>query len=295
MIDDSLLDQLADYTAGLLDPADAARLTRRLAADPELAALAVDVAAALDRVGDELAAVPVEPMPAPVAARLDALFPATRGGVPGGDGSHVANARPGGTRAEVSRPAGTRPDSGPAGSAGPQGRPGRRGARRGWLRGLAVGGGVVAAAALVVGGIAALGGGAMNGTTSKDSSGLGVAAPASGQSLAIQHSNANYTAATLPYTGFALGSGAAGQQAPEAQDAERLSRLEDPAALVGCLTAVTGAHPGTVTLVQYARFEGSPALIVVLTTANGTRTVVAGPDCGLPGSGDDEVFVTPER
>ncbi|HWB35470.1 MAG TPA: hypothetical protein VHA75_05525, partial [Rugosimonospora sp.] len=111
-------------------------------------------------------------------------------------------------------------------------------------------------------------------------------------SLVIRHTNSDYTIDTLP-TG-PNGVGQAGAQG-NARDLEGLARLNDPAALDTCLAAVVAAHPGTVEIVEYARFEGSPALIVLVADAAGTRTVVAGPDCGLPGRGDDEVYVTPAR
>jgi hypothetical protein len=70
-----------------------------------------------------------------------------------------------------------------------------------------------------------------------------------------------------------------------------LRRLTAPAALSDCLAAIGAEHPRPATaieLVDYAAFEGAPALTVVFTDATGERRVwVAGPDCGLPGAGAD--------
>jgi hypothetical protein len=94
------------------------------------------------------------------------------------------------------------------------------------------------------------------------------------------------------------GSGAA-SAAAEAQAPAKvpgLSRLAAPAARAACLTAITKEYGGQVTLVDYAAFEGQPALIVVVDgsrTAVGKRLViVVGPDCGLGGAIADERYRT---
>jgi hypothetical protein len=70
-----------------------------------------------------------------------------------------------------------------------------------------------------------------------------------------------------------------------------LGRLADRAALDACLGAVSAAHgagPITVDRLEYASFETEPALVVGLVDAAGERwVVVAGPECGVPGSGAD--------
>ena len=43
------------------------------------------------------------------------------------------------------------------------------------------------------------------------------------------------------------------------------------------------AHGGTASAVDYARFQGRPALIVILATGDRHRIVVAGPACGING------------
>lgn len=70
-----------------------------------------------------------------------------------------------------------------------------------------------------------------------------------------------------------------------------LLRLADRSALSACLATVTGEHGRgqvTVEVVDYASFEGRPALVIVFSDATGARWAwVSGPDCGLPGSAAD--------
>jgi hypothetical protein len=75
-----------------------------------------------------------------------------------------------------------------------------------------------------------------------------------------------------------------------------LGRLTGRDALAGCLTAVSaehGAGPLTVDLIDYARFQGEPALVVRFLDASGARWAwVSGPECGVPGSGADTRYRT---
>lgn len=73
-----------------------------------------------------------------------------------------------------------------------------------------------------------------------------------------------------------------------------LRRLLDPVARAACLNAVVGEYGGQVALVDYARFEGKPAVVVIV---DGTRlgagkrlVIVVGPDCGLGGAIADELY-----
>jgi hypothetical protein len=299
MTSDNLLDELADYAAGLLEPAAARDLTRRLAADPQLAALASAMGAAQDRVGGELRDLAGEPMPPAVADRLSAALAAA--GAPESDPTPAAErpaSGPGRTQAAAGPHRRAQPDRTGRPPGRPDGRAGgsRPAGRSRWVRLLAAAGGVAAAAVLVIGGFAALGDGTTSGSGTSMNAGKGSAAPQFAGAPVIRHSNTDYTAATLP-TGpdtYPAADTAGGMAAQEGTG--DLARLGAPEAVTTCLAAVTAAHPGTVTVVEYARYERRPALIVVVqSTAGGTRTVVVGPDCGLPGSGDDEVYVTPAR
>ncbi|MEH0969916.1 hypothetical protein V6U77_02080 [Micromonospora sp. CPCC 205546] len=75
-----------------------------------------------------------------------------------------------------------------------------------------------------------------------------------------------------------------------------LERLTDPAALGACIGEVEAEHgrgPLVVEVVDYARFQGSPALIVRFTDATKAHWAWAtGPECGVPGSGSDSRYRT---
>lgn len=75
-----------------------------------------------------------------------------------------------------------------------------------------------------------------------------------------------------------------------------LSRLADRAALSACLDAVAAEHARglvAVDLVDYASFEGSPALILAFTDGGGGRWGwVVGPNCGRAESGADTRYRT---
>lgn len=73
-------------------------------------------------------------------------------------------------------------------------------------------------------------------------------------------------------------------------------RLADSAALDTCLAEIGVEHDAgrlAVELVDYARFERQPALVVRFTDATGARWAwVSGPECGVPGSGADTRYRT---
>ncbi|MEV4640231.1 hypothetical protein AB0J80_23080 [Actinoplanes sp. NPDC049548] len=71
-----------------------------------------------------------------------------------------------------------------------------------------------------------------------------------------------------------------------------LDRLKVQEALLACLDAISAANdagPVTAQSVDYARYEGSPAVIVQFTAGNGTWVWAAGADCGARGSGADKL------
>lgn len=66
-----------------------------------------------------------------------------------------------------------------------------------------------------------------------------------------------------------------------------LDRLALGDALQACLDAIArqnAAGPIIAPVVDYARFDGNPALIVRFTAQNGSWVWATGPDCGLAGS-----------
>jgi len=85
--------------------------------------------------------------------------------------------------------------------------------------------------------------------------------------------------------------GDSGLKAAPLRPPSELSRLTAADALRDCLASVTARYPGDVTLVDYARFEGDPALVIQITQPRDVRrVVVAGPDCGAAGT--DEKYAT---
>ena len=87
----------------------------------------------------------------------------------------------------------------------------------------------------------------------------------------------------------APGSGSTGSndsaQAPTLTELSKppLTRLADPDALRACLAAIGQTHPGTPSLIDFAEFDGAPALVVVVQQPTGELAVVVGPACGLGG------------
>jgi anti-sigma factor RsiW len=290
------LDRLADYTAGVLDPDDAAEVERLIATDPAWATAHRSLAAATVAVQADLrgyARSRIEPMPADVAARIeDAIGAAPR------------------THRVVSLADARRRRRVPWGAMGT----------------------AAAAVVLVLGGVTL----ATNRQTNLDSGTGGTQAdspargaedsgggqapdlssplPASAPKPALSAGQPVLSASGQDYRADTLGQGwLASQPASPPQpprksfslddDALReaappdLKRLTAPSALAGCLNAVTAAHPGRVTAVDYAFFEGDPALIVAVAPATGagsTTAVAVGPDCGITGADEQATrLITP--
>lgn len=60
-----------------------------------------------------------------------------------------------------------------------------------------------------------------------------------------------------------------------------LTRFRDQAVLASCLEAISRLLPGSVTVVDLARYQGNPAVMVVVAKADGGKWVgVAGSECG---------------
>lgn len=116
----------------------------------------------------------------------------------------------------------------------------------------------------------------------------------------VTTSGSDYTPATLPRVAAMAAPNDSPQ--PIASDTEltnvtpwaELKPLTDPAALAECLDEVTKEHahgPIQVELVDFAAFEGEPALVVFFTTSTGERWAwVAGANCGRRGA--DTRYVT---
>jgi hypothetical protein len=260
------LDRLADYIAGLLDGTpDAADIERLVRTDPEWARAHADLRTADALVATDLAALGAEPvrMPTEVAARLAETLDGAGGA---GDRTVV-----------VSLAA-------------------RRRRRKRW-----------AAVAAVAAGVAVLGlvGPPLLSRTTRDGAGeealtsarggAGIppaAAPAE-SGLIVRATGMDYrrdaawksTAEAPQYRADSDASVASGRASAVPAD---LLRLYDPTSRQDCLNAVTREYGGQPESVDYARFEGDPALIVILMDGRRApfRLVAVGPNCGLGGKPD---------
>ena len=266
------LDRLADYCAGLLEPAEEAEIDRLIATEPRWSRAHTALTSAQPLVDRALAGLPREPMPADVAARLDRVL--AREASAAGTGAVVVDL----------------------------------GRARMWRRAALATTAVAASVAVCFGGFALLGN---QGTSNSTSSSAGdkAAAPQAGsgfaESSAVRASGTNYTHDTLgrsladsgneaPRAAASLPGRSAGAMA--AQDATaappELARLTDPVQLRTCLDLIVAVEGGRVAGVDLARYQGAPAVVVVL-AAGRVTAVAARPDCGLPGAGPAIIDTAP--
>jgi hypothetical protein len=282
-------DLLARYVGGALDDSpDGADVAELVANDPAWADAHDRLVVALEAVSADLAAYAAvdEPMPDDVAARLDAALadaPPALTVVPGGrsDGDRAAS------------PAGPRHQR-------------RRRKIPGWLAPVAAAAGVVAFAGFWLnsagGGFSADDSGG-NAATSSDAGGNAEQAPAAAGPIPRREATGRdyddqqvadgdraMLSSTAPQASAAPGTGKEPSgtfSAPDAAAPAQLARLIDPTALALCLEAIANEHGApiaTTTAVDYARYEGKPALMVFFVDAAGERWAwVAGPGCGAGG------------
>jgi hypothetical protein len=270
------LDLLADYVAGALEPSEQRAVAAAIARDPDWARAHEAVAAADQSMRAQLHAYArsrIEPMPGDVAARVDDAWRTLAASEPPRARTARIHVKPRRTR---------------------------------WA-GLAAA--AAAAVALVGGGVAlgqfsartnnastgAAGGNPHAPEAATDSRGGGannVGTP-KGSALTFGTSGLNYTADTLyllattqlsPATAVPVG----GQEVP-AYGSDSAKTLSAP--MNACLVALTNAHPGTIERVDSARFNGSPALVVLILEASAGTPAVArqlvvavGPQCGTNGA-----------
>ncbi|GHJ46682.1 hypothetical protein Cs7R123_40240 [Catellatospora sp. TT07R-123] len=275
------LDLLADWMDGALDGTpDEARVGDLVAHDPAWAEAAGLMRSAMPLVSADLAllAATPEPMPADLAARFDELLagpqfaPAPTPAPRSGTGERTLDRRP----ATAAR------------------------RRRRWA--VPVG---VAAAALALAGIT-LPLSQLGGAGSAADSGAEMPASAELSSALYRRlsSGTDYnrytvtddlrngmqtppmTTLSTPETKSTPGDASSWMSQNTPPELRQLA--ESQPALGGCLSAVSATLPGTVELVDFARFEGRPALVITMATTTGRWVVVAGPQCGVNGS--DELF-----
>lgn len=317
-------DLLADYVGGALaGTPDEDVVARLIVDDPAWAQAHDSLVADMQWVGQELAAWGAElPMPPEVTDRLTAALAAAAPLVPASPDRAAGRAEPTtdppapkfGLPAQSRRPLSAVPSTGPV----PPGRDGRtRPRRRRWLRWagpVAVATGVIAFAGfsvpqLIVGSSVrdADSSTAREATTaaplSAGPSVLAVAPSSDGsagpESLAVVPAASLITASGTDYsreTVVTIGRTLRTDKAPHAVPdhggpvVPGLDRLAGADALAACLNAVAAVHGrGTISVdgVDYAAFEGVPALVITFTDRAGERWVwVAGTACGVASDPD---------
>jgi hypothetical protein len=280
------IELLADYLAGLLDAGRAAEVRHRVDTDPEWAATAAILGDADRAVTETLASTPYgrESMPADVAASIAMALRAERSQAEGLQAEGSRSEPPPG-RSNVVPITGARPSRA------------RRLARNGWLR-------AAAAIIVILGSVSLLAQLPAQSSKSASTSGAGgaLAAPYAARPLPtlagvtitstgidyFTHSGAFTLSPGVPRPTRGInGPDLAHSPTDEPAVPEDLRRLSSADALTACLTAVRASVGGTVTSVDFARYDTAPALIITLTPSG---TVIAvGSDCGLPGSGSDTI------
>jgi hypothetical protein len=308
------LDRLADYVGGALDGTpDADAVANLIAIDSRWTRAHAALVAADALVRADLAMFADEPaaMPDDVAARLDAALAAE----PPPIGAPSSDTTPSGA------PEGDKPHLSvlPGGRAVPTPTPPRR-------RWRAVVGVAAAAVVLGIGAVSLAPQLRQNANTTASRGGVGssnaegvpAAPPMSAPSYAygqsgspgLNASGSDYTAETLAALGHqpvaAQGGDTAKSNRPDAMDApsqpalplaavpETLRPLAQPDARDGCVKAILKEYGGTATLLDYAQYQGSPALVVLLDGAHGVTgrkwVVVVGPRCGNGGAIADQRY-----
>ncbi|MEU8655622.1 hypothetical protein [Actinoplanes philippinensis] len=267
-------DLLADYVGGALDGTpDQERVAGLLATDETWRAAYEALEPAMIAVGGVLREFEPAPMPDDLAARLDGLFRTPL--APEGEAEPVPSKVVDFAKA-------------------------RR--RRRWVAPL-----TVAAAAVAFAGFG------VNSFLTSDATDAGADMASSenapkatgGEAIGgASRSDADYTESTLAQAapGQMRTMGGSAQVPAAAPGAETQASQKDlpvmPTDVAACVDEITRANSGGVISVEfmdYARFEGSPALIVRFSAANGVWVWAVGPRCGTPGAGADELERVPVR
>jgi hypothetical protein len=317
------IDLLADYIGGALSGTpDEAAVATLIADDPAWRAAHRELNAGMTAVRAELGRFTPEPMPAELADRLDTLLTApaaapsaiteptpiaadlaappvphlavVRGADGVGDGAHAV------------------PDE--MSSRRDRGIRARAGRRMRWATPIAIAAGVVAFVGFGLDYLAGRSGGlsdsAVTGTAghaenqARDDSGGAPAAPAGLRTL---ESGTDYSPATLPdepamqALSAPDGGSSKTQQGPERSSAgadDPLGRLRLHAALQACLNAIeeeNAAGPISAQTVDFATFNGAPAVVVRFSAQNGFWAWASGPACGTTSGDADTLGKAPVR
>ncbi|SNY58747.1 hypothetical protein [Paractinoplanes atraurantiacus] len=266
------IDLLADYIGGALEGTpDESVVATLIADDARWRAAYETLGGRMAMVGAELGRLAPEPMPSDLAARLDEAFTAP-------------------PRLEVVH------DAGPVQKTRKQ---------RRWVTPIAIAAGVVA---FVGFGLDYLAGRDNASDTAANSSAAGSAEQSRATPPTLS-SGTDYTEATLAVApsqplsaasepGETFSAQKNGDRAATDTTLPELSRLMPPEALQECLDLIQQANAGgpiDVESVDYARFDGSPAVVVRFTAANGVWAWASGPACGTPAGGADTLARVPVR
>jgi hypothetical protein len=303
------VDLLADYIGGALaGTPDEAAVAGRIAGDPAWRDAYAELSAGMAAVGAELGRWEPEPMPAELADRLDTLLTS-----PVADPAPIPAelATPPGPHLSAVRGSGAVDD----GAHGVREKKGRRreahaGRRLRWATPIAIAAGVVA---FIGFGLDYLSGqhktadrATSAGAGVADSNAQEKAAPQAAGGISTLQTGTDYTAATLTMIPGAQalsapnGGSAGVKPQPNrhvAEDAE-LDRLRAPDALQACLDAIgqeNGLGAISPTTVDYARYDGKPAIVVRFTAANGSWAWASGASCGTGSGGADTLGKAPVR
>jgi hypothetical protein len=294
------IDLLADYIGGALDGPREAEVARLIDEDPRWRETYDLLVPGMAAVGAELTALGAapEPMPADLADRLAASFasPTTI------DPALTEPAEPH-LEASPARHLSSVPGTGVD-------RPARKRKRLRWAAPIAVAAGVLAFAGFGADYLAGQSGGSEDAASTAGGSAENAAPMVARDSGAttglvaepgdeqIISSGTDYGSAQLSQAAGARGTApnttdesAAPRGAAEYDPAE-LRRLRVRAALLACLEAISrenGQGPIEVQTVDYARFQGAPAVVVRFVSNGMTLAWAVGPDCGAAGGGADRL------
>jgi hypothetical protein len=319
------IDLLADYIGGALaGTPDESVVAALIADEPAWARAFRDLSAGMTVVGAELARMQAAPMPADLAARLDSLLTAPPSAIAETTPIPAELAAPPVPHLTVVR------DADAAGDGAPGVRekktPRReRGNRPGtarrlrWATPIAIAAGFAAFVGFGLDYLAgrdhtgAGSGSADSATAFSESQARDNAAPAAGAptDFKVLDSGADYNDASLtgepaaqalsePDARVSLADGASGSERSADRSTignDPLARLRPPSALRACLDAIQRENGGIITVhwVDYARYEGAPAVVVRFTAANGGWAWASGPSCGTPSGSPDTLGSVPVR
>jgi hypothetical protein len=279
------IDLLADYIGGALSGTpDESAVSTLIADDPAWRAAYESLSGGMAAVQAELGRFEAEPMPADVAERLDEAF-----------------ATPPRLTLLI--------DPDPV----PVEQPAKRSRRMRWATPIAIAAGTVALVGFSLDYIA---GRESSRSDSASSAGFAdsgestaqkeAAAPAQASQaggFTLMATGTDYSASTLTDMASQALSATASDvprlPAPDQGGAEGvLGRLRGASALDNCLNEIASANgvgPITTQTVDFARFDGAPAIVVRFTAANGAWAWASGPSCGAPGSGAATLASMPVR